>query len=48
MVRTMDATVIGILSFVFLNMYHLSYINFEKHFESNFIKVCILSCELGL
>ena len=42
MVRTVDATEIGILSFLFLNMYHLSYINFEKRFESNFIKVCVL------
>lgn len=48
MVRNVDATEIGILSLVFFNMYHLSYINIEKYFESNCIKTYLLSCELGL
>lgn len=48
MVRTVDATEIGILSFVLLTMYHLSYVNIEKYFESNCIKTYLLSCELDM
>lgn len=41
MARTVNAMEILRLSFVFLSVYPFSYINIEKYFESNFIKICI-------
>lgn len=39
MARNMNATEILMLIFVCLSVYPFSYINIEKYFESNFIKI---------
>ena len=43
MARTVNAMEILMLNFVFLSVYPFSYINIEKYFEYNFIKICIFN-----